>query len=365
MTRRAAFVAALALALAACSGQAPSGDPDPDPDPNRRDAGTEPDAPVSLDPTPGTYRETCDGSGAIALDLQHFLDVNDENQGARVFRRGADAAPAQTLDVSAALGLTTADEGDLEDVARIGARLYIISSHGRNSSGQIRQARYRFGAMDVSGKPPQIALAPAGSTQTLLQAMLVAGNWDAPDAAIIAALDAASKLGDASDPDLAPELSGTNIEGLAARGTELLIGFRNPRPSARAIVVRLTNPAAVITGAAPRFGGATTLDLGGLGIRGMAWSEAHGAVLVLAGPHDASAGPFRLYKWSGTAGEAPALAATITAPALSAPEAVVPYPGTKDVQIVFDQGDALIGGVSCKTAAAAQRRFVDTILRLD
>jgi Protein of unknown function (DUF3616) len=366
MTRRAPF--AVALVCAACSGQAPSGgpDPDPDPDPTRRDASITPDAPVVLDKTPGTYRETCDGSGAIALDFQYFLDVNDENQGARVYRRGADAAPARTLDLSAALGLTTADEGDLEDVARIGARLYIISSHGRNTSGQIRPARYRFGAVDVSGTPPEIALAPAGSTQTLLQAMLVSGNWDAPDAPIIAALDAASKLGDASDPDLAPELSGTNIEGLAARGTELLIGFRNPRPSGRAIVVRLTNPAAAITaGGTPRFGGATTLDLGGLGIRSMAWSEAHGAVLVLAGPHDSAAGPFRLYKWNGAAGEAPALAATITAPALSAPEAVVPYPGTKDVQIVFDQGDALIGGVSCKTAAATARRFVDTIVRVD
>jgi hypothetical protein len=337
-----------------------------DPDAPRRDGGGgEPDAPVSLDPTPGTYREACDGSGAIALDFLHFLDVNDENQGARVYRRGADAAPVRTLDLSAALGLTTADEGDLEDVARIGTRLYIISSHGRNTSGQLRPARHRFGAVDVSGTAPALALAPAGSTQTLLQAMLVAANWDAPDAAVIAALDAASKLGDASDPDLAPELAGTNIEGLAARGAELLIGLRNPRPGGRAIVVRLANPAAAIAGGTPRFGGAAALDLGGLGIRGMAWSEAHGAVLVLAGPHDGAAGPFRLYKWSGAAGDAPALAATITAPALSAPEAVVPYPGTKDVQIVFDQGDALVNGTSCKTAPAAARRFVDAIVRVD
>lgn len=361
MTRRA--ILATVLACAACGGQAPTIEPDAP----REDGGVggEPDAAVSLEPTPGTYRETCDGSGAIALDFLHFLDVNDENQGARVYRRGADGPPVKTIDLSAALGLTTADEGDLEDVARIGNRLYIIASHGRNTSGQIRQARYRFGAVDVSGTPAALALAPAGSTQTLLQALLVAANWDAPDAAIIAALDAASKLGDASDPDLAPELAGTNIEGLAARGSELLIGFRNPRPGARAIVVRLVNPAAVIIGGTPRFGGAITLDLGGLGIRSMAWSEAHGAVLVLAGPHDGAAGPFRIYKWSGAAGAVPTLAATITAPALSAPEAIVPYPGTKDVQVVFDQGDALVNGVSCKTAPAAARRFVDAIVRVD
>jgi hypothetical protein len=317
-----------------------------------------------LDPTPGTYRGTCDGSGAIALDAQHFLDINDENQGARVFRRGADATPVRELDLSAALGLTTTDEGDLEDVARIGDRLYVIASHGRNTSGQIRPARYRFGAVTVSGTAATLALAPAGSTTTLLQAMLVAGNWDTPDTAVIAALEASSKLGDQSDANLAPEVAGTNIEGLAARGNELLIGFRNPRPNARAIVVRFTNPAAVVAGQTPRFGGAATLDLGGLGIRGMAWSEAHGAVLVLAGPHN-TGGPFRIYKWSGVLGEAPAMAATITAPAASAPEAIVPYPGTKDVQVVFDQGDALIGGTICKDVAAGSRRFTDVIVRVD
>lgn len=362
-----ASVPALALGLAAgaCGGSSPQ---PVDPDTRPPDDGTpDTDAGASLDPTPGTYRETCDGSGAIALDFQHFLDVNDENQGARVYRRAMDGAPGRTLDISAALGLTTADEGDLEDVARIGDRLYLITSHGRNTSGQLRPARYRFGAVELSGTAPDIALAPAGSTQTLLQALLVAGNWDAPDAAVIAALTTSSKLGDASDPDLAPEDQGTNIEGLAADGTgKLVIGFRNPRPGARAIVIGLANPAAVIAGQTPRFTGAGALDLGGLGIRGMAWSAAHGAILVLAGPHDGGApGPFRLYKWSGVLGEAPALAMAITAPANSAPEAVVPYPGTKDVQILFDQGDALIGGTICKDTAAAQRRFTDTIVHVD
>jgi hypothetical protein len=216
----------------------------------------------------------------------------------------------------------------------------------------------------MSGTAPDIALAPAGSTATLLQAMLVAANWDAPDPALIAALDAASKLGDPSDPALAPELQGTNIEGLAARGAELLIGFRNPRPGGRAIVVRLANPSAVIAGGAPRFGGAAALDLGGLGIRAMAWSEAHAAVLVIAGPHN-TGGPFLLYRWSGVLGEAPALVKTITAPAQSAPEAIVPYPGTKDVQILFDQGDVLVGGMACKDAPVGSRRFIDAIVHVD
>jgi len=354
----AGLVLALACAAAACSGsRAPI-----DPDAAVAD-GAGDDAPSSLDPTPGTYRETCDGSGAIALDRQYFLDLDDENQLARVYRRGADAAPARALDLSAALGLLATDEGDLEDAARIGDRLYVIGSHSRNSSGQLRPTRYRLGAVDVSGAAPELALAPAGSTATLLQAMLVAANWDAPDPAVIAALDAAAKLGDASDPDLDPEKDGINIEGLAAHGAELLIGFRNPLPGGRAIVVSLTNPGAAIAGQTPRFGGAATLDLAGLGIRGMAWSEAHAAVLVLAGPHDGGV-PFLLYKWSGAPGDAPKLAAAITAPGGSA-EAVVAYPGTKDVQLLFDQGNLLLGGTACKDSAVAARRFVDAILHVD
>lgn len=358
--RATAAAAAAALACAACSSSDPPVTPDGPPGEDAM-----PDAPLVLDPTPGTYRQTCDGSGAVALDFDHFLDLNDENQGARIYRRGADAVPVQEVDLSGALGLAAGDEGDLEDVAQFGGRLYIISSHGRNTSGALRPVRYRFGAVDVTGAPPAVTLTPAGSTTQLLQGMLAAANWDTPNTAVIAALEASSQLGTQTAAQLAPENQGTNIEGLAARGTEVLIGFRNPRPAGRAIVVRLANPSAVIAGGTPRFVSATTLDLGGLGIRGMTHSNAHAAVLILAGPHDGAAGPFRIYKWSGELAEPPVAVADITAPAQSAPEAIVAYPGTKDVQVVFDQGDFVIGGNICKEAPAGDRRFVDAIYRVN
>lgn len=357
------FGLGLGLTGTACGGSSPATDPDAL---SPGDGRTDPDAPaLRLDPTPGVYRETCDGSGAVALDFDYFLDVNDENQGGRIYRRARDGAPARTIELAGALNLQPADEGDLEDVARIGNRIYLITSHARNTSGQIRIERYRLGAVDLSGTAPNFVLTPAGSTATLLQGMLVSGNWITPDAAVIAALDAASKLNDNSDSSLDPEKSGTNIEGLADDGTgRLLIGFRNPRPGGRAIVVGLANPAAVIAGAAPRFFGAAQLDLGGLGIRGMAWSDAHKAVLVLAGPHDGGGpGPFRLYRWSGVIGAGATIAGTITSD--SAPEAVVAYPGTKDVQIIFDQGGATIGSTSCKDAAVTQKRFTDAIVHVD
>ena len=320
---------------------------------------------VELDKTPTTYRETCDGSGALALSFTHFLDLNDENQIVRIYERAKPAPPVQTIDINAALGLAATAEADLEDITRIGDRVFVTTSHGRKTSGALDRARYKLAAFDLAGTAPAVTLTSAGVSNQLLDQLLVAANWDAPNAAVISALTTSSKLGDNSDPDLAPELAGTNLEGLANDGTgKLLLGFRNPRPGNKAIVVSLVNPDAALTGTA-RFGAAAQLDLGGLGIRGMAYSPVHAAVLILAGPHDGAAGPFKLYRWSGVFTAAPVVVADIPAPAAYSPEAVVPYPNTKDVQIVLDGGDALIGGAECKDAPIADRVFRDVILTVD
>jgi hypothetical protein len=200
--------------------------------------------------------------------------------------------------------------------------------------------------------------------------MLVAANWATPDAGVIATLTAASKLGTTTDASLAPLAGGTNIEGLAwaptaARPSQLLIGFRNPPQAGKAIVVSLLNAAAVVTGATAQFGEAALLDLGGLGIRAMAWSPVHSAVLLIAGPHDDSSGPFRLFKWSGAPADAPAAVQDLTGvPSTSAPEAIVTYPNTRDVQILFDQGDHDVNGKLCKDTAVADQSFGDTIVHV-
>jgi hypothetical protein len=326
---------------------------------------------TTLDPTAGSYLQTCDGSLAVMLDATHFLDGNDEEQGMRVYTRGASAVPLATIDVSAMLGLSTGDEADLEDAARVGNRVYALGSHGRSKKGKLERARYRFFAMDVGGTASSPTLTVPGYTTALLDQMLVAGNWAAPDTTVIAALTAASSLDKATDPNLAPLAGGTNIEGLAwaptaARPNQLLIGFRGPIPGGKAIVVSLLNADAVLTGATAQFGEAAQLDLGGLGIRGMAWSPLHAAVLLIAGPLDDSAGPFRLFRWSGARADAPVAVSDITgAPSLSAPEAIVTYPNTRDVQILFDQGDHDVGGgVACKDADPSQRQFGDVIVHV-
>ncbi len=324
---------------------------------------------VVLDPTPGNYRQTCDGSLGIAVDAEHFLDGNDEDQGLRLYTRGADANPLQTLDVSSALGLSSSDEADLEDAARIGDRVYIVSSHGRDKDGNLERARYRFFAADLSGTSPNLALTPAGSTSLLLDQMLSAANWATPNTTVIATLAAASNLATEEDEDLAPGANGTSIEALAAfptatRPKQLLVGFRNPLQDSRAIVVSLLNPDAVLTGATASFGEATLLDLGGLGFRAMSWSPLHAAVLMLAGPKS-DGGPFRLLKWAGPPSTTVSLVREITnVPSDATPEALVVYPNTHDVQVLFDQGDHLVTGTACKDASASNRSFTDTIVHV-
>ncbi len=314
----------------------------------------------TLAPTPGTYRQACDGSGGVALDFDHFLSFADDDQVIRVYTRGADGGPTQTLDINSGIGLAAGDEADLEDAARVGNRIYVITSHGRTKDGVKQTSRYRYFALDIAGT----TFNAVGSANHLLQDLLVAANWDTPNPAIIASLTSASQLGQTTVPTLAPEDQGTNIEGLAWANGKLLIGFRNPQASSHALVVTLTNPDAVLTaGATAHFGEAIELDFGGLGIRSMTWSPLLGAVLVIAGPHDSNGG-FKLYKWSGTAQGAPVLIQDLATTATSHPESVIAYPDTKDVQIVYDAGDATIGNTTCKKAALADRQFTDAIIHL-
>ena len=324
---------------------------------------------ITLDPTPGDYQQTCDGSLGVMLDATHFLDGNDEEQGMRVYTRGSNAAPLKTIDISSKIGVSTSDESDLEDAARVGNRIYVVSSHGRDKNGNLERPRYRFFAMDVSGTVPNISLTVPGYSSTLLDNLLVASNWTTPNPSVIASLNAAASLGDSRDANLAPKVNGTNLEGLAwvptaARPKQLIFGFRNPSQGNDAILVSLLNADAVLTGATAKFGEAILLDLGGLRVRAMTWSPLHHAVLLLAGPK-AAGGPFRLFKWSGAATDAAVAVQDITnAPTDSGPEAIIVYDNTRDVQVLFDQGDHLISGKICKDVSASAQFFSDVIVHV-
>ena len=331
-----------------------------------RDAGevadTPPDAGLRLEDREGRYRGSCDASGAVALDFTRVLAFSDEDQLLRSYDRGTAGPPQQAVDIAAALGLATGEEADFEDAERAGDRVFVITSHARRRSGDLDPRRQRLLALDVAG------MTVAGASSRLLDDLVDAARWDAAPA-ILDALVAATRLDLPNATTLAPEQAGLNIEGLARAPLpdapeRMVIGLRNPRPSGRAIVVSLMNASAVIAGAPARFGEATELDLVGLGIRGLTWSDALQTVLVLAGPHDAAAGPFRLYRWSGAPGAPAVFIRDLVVPADMQAETIVAYPGTADVQILFDADASRIGGTTCKDAPVADREFRDLIVHL-
>jgi hypothetical protein len=289
------------------------------------------------------------------IDATHFLDGDDEEQGLRVYTRGAGGAPLKTIDVSTMIGLSTGDEADFEDAARVGDRVYVITSHGRNKNGKLERARYRFFGMDVGGTSPGVTLTVPGYTTTLLDQMLVTGNWATPHTAVIATLTASSNLGRSTDSTLAPLAGGTNIEGLAwaptaSRPNQLLIGFRSlPRVRARSSC-RCSTPRRCSRARRPvRRGGAAR-----------PWRPRHPRDGVVAAARGGVAdrraarrrrGAVPLFKWTGAPADAPVAVTDITGvPSTSAPESIVTYPNTRDVQILFDQGDHDVDGDPCKDA---------------
>lgn len=296
-----------------------------------------------------SYRGLCDASAAVALGAEHFVVADDERNTLVVYRRGqTDAVDA--LDVSSFLGTKPGKESDIEGAASIGQRTYWVSSHGRNSEGKRQNRRLRFFATEVvvgpaaqSTKQLPFKLATVGKAYSGLLNDLLA----APSLAGFKLADAAAK---------APEAEGgLNIEGLAATPNgRLLIGFRNPVPQQRALLVPLENPSEVIDhGARARWGHAIQLDLGGRGVRSIDWVGS--AYLIMAGP-TADKGTFALYRWSGDAGQAPVLVKGVDLKGLH-PEAVFAVPGMQGVQVLSDDGQRKHRGLACKVLPRGWQGF--------
>ena len=215
---------------------------------------------------PLVFAGTCDASAASALSDDLFVVANDEDNILRFYRTSQPGKPVQTIDLRPILALKGNGEMDLEGAARLGQHVFFISSHGRDKNGKPAPARHRFFAIQFTEAGGQTSVQLAGKPY----------------------LDLAADL--ANDPryagfQLNDPASGFNIEALTdtPAGT-LLIGFRSPVPQGRALLVPLLNPTEVIAGKPPRFGDPLLLDLGGLGLRGIASTDK--GYHILGGPAD-------------------------------------------------------------------------------
>lgn len=135
-----------------------------------------------------------------------------------------------------------------------------------------------------------------------------------------------------------------NIEGLTwdDANQRLLLGLRSPLQAGKALVVamRFVDPGGPFTAKNLRVDSdLVSLDLGGLGIRGLGYDEAAKRVLVIAGAAtDAGTGDFRLFEWNGVSGVRPVNRGVL--PSLQKPEGIarVRVGSRLRTLVVFDVG---------------------------
>jgi hypothetical protein len=256
------------------------------------------------------HQGPCNASTALTLGEGLFVMADNTSGPAvplRLYRSGQEGPPLGRGEIPAAAVTPVAGAHpglDLEASARIGPLVYWLGSHGSARAGsggaEERPNRRRLFATNLGlrasedGRTITIHAEPVGRAYT----RLIDDLANDPRYGDFALADAANRP--AKDP------GGLNIEGLAATpGGGLLIGFRNPTPSGKALLVPLTNPNAVLSGDAATFGDPVLLDLGGLGIRSL---ERVGTnLLIVAGPAAGGqkAVPSALFRWSSRFADAP------------------------------------------------------------
>lgn len=203
--------------------------------------------------------------------------------------------------------------------------LYAITSHSRDDDGDRQKRREKLARFRIEKDKVLEPVVVGG-----LKLALTAAHPVLAAAALV--LDAKSG-------------AGLNVEALEVSpdGQRLLVGFRSPLQGSAAIIARIENMAAVFDeGAAPQISTVLqTLDLGGHGIRGMAYVAAMNGYLVISGPVARADHAFGLWFW---AGQADAPARRVTVPGLAGFEraegvCLAVIDGMMKILIVSDDGN--------------------------
>ena len=215
---------------------------------------------------------------------------------------------------------------DLEGLAldKLGY-LYAITSHSRDDDGDEKKARGRLVRFRIDGDRVVAPVVVDG-----LKRALVATH---------PLLAAAAQLEDVKSE------GGLNIEALeiSADQQRLLLGFRSPLQGRLAIIASVENPVAMFeSDASPQVSTTLqTLDLGGQGIRGMAFIDSLQGYLLISGPVSRAQQAFGLWFWSGQP-DAPARRVSVAGlPSLERAEGLSPavLDGKPKIVIVSDDGN--------------------------
>ncbi|GEM_PF-207154 len=257
-----------------------------------------------------------DVSAAVFLDDSHFVVANDESNHLRIYQIDRPQSPVEQINLDSFLQAEPdSPEADIEAAARVGDRIFWITSHGRNKDGKLRPSRYRFFCTHIqSGQTGGERLVIEGKPcKTLVQQLLA---HPSPVQEILKqATQFDQPLSKKQREKLAPKEQGLNIEGLVYYPFDesLLIGLRNPlfKPKGQkeklAVAVQLLNPQDLaIAGSAARFGRVLLWNLDNRGIRGMEYNSADKTFYILAGPVDSETAS-ALFRWEGDFEKQPTL----------------------------------------------------------
>lgn len=281
------------------------------------------------------FKGCCDASAAAPIGTNLVVVASDEENTLRVYDRVRGGMPVRSFDLTTYLGLGRgSSETDIEGAALLIDTVYWITSHSRNSEGQYRPNRHRFFATRFKVEGDRVEMEFIGKPYRRLLEDLCASP-------LLAKFDLikASRL--------PPKSQGAvNIEGLCATPDgRLLIGFRNPIPGGRALIVPLENPEEVIHGHPASPGQPILLELDGMGIRDTA---ADGGRYIIIGGSSHGGGKSELFSWKGGR-SAPKPFQQVHLKHLN-PEAIAlsPNEGIENFQLFTDDSGKNPGGIRCR-----------------
>ena len=280
------------------------------------------------------FRGICDASAMAMLDEDLFVVADDEDNVLRLYSRSKQGFPVAMYDFSRFLGLQKKKkEVDFEGAARIGDHIFFISSHGANKNGKPQPSRHRIFAVQVVRKENRPEIRPVGFYANLLNDMT-----RTPELSAYQFMRASM---------LPPKEKGAlNIEGLSATPEgHLLVGFRNPIPGGKALMLPILNPMEIIKGQRAKFGKTAQLNLKGLGIRSLTMYR--DGYLIVAGAHSSEEGS-QLYQWNGESTEAMLLTSGTRMPGNPEGMAVVKEGEREMVFALSDDGTTKVGNNDCK-----------------
>jgi hypothetical protein len=282
------------------------------------------------------HQGICDASAAIALGENKFVVGNDETDSELgnllwVYSSQESGKALATLDINGWMkNNPNKKEIDLEGVTILNDLIYWITSHGRNNKAERKLPRHQFFASKITDDGSSIVQVGSSYTQLVSRDIIE----DSQLAKIFDFKTAETKA--------AKTEGGLNIEALTATPDgNILIGFRNPIPNRKALLLPLKNPKSLVTNsttAHAEFGDSILLDLEGLGIRSIEFWPTLGVYLIIAGEFHGG-DKFVFYTWSGKKEDAPEKIESLQFPEGFRPEALLFYPHLKDrFQILSDDG---------------------------